>query len=66
MIIENKSYTGEDIEILNSIASDHLFMLAMQTNYWKNNIIFKNYFWKKTKKNTKPKKPDTEQLNSKN
>ena len=35
MIIENKSYTGEDIENLNSIASDHLFMHAMQTNDWK-------------------------------
>ena len=30
MIIENKAYTGEDIENLNSIASDHLFMHAMQ------------------------------------
>ena len=35
MIIENKSFTGEDIENLNSIASDHLFMHAMQTNDWK-------------------------------
>ena len=35
MIIENKAYTGEDIENLNSIASDHLFMHAMQTNDWK-------------------------------
>ena len=35
MIIENKAYTGEDIENLNSIDSDHLFMHSMQTNDWK-------------------------------
>ena len=35
MIIKDTSFTGEDIENLNSIASDHLFMHAMQTNDWK-------------------------------
>ena len=37
MIIKDTSFTGEDIENLNSIASDHLFMHAMQTNDWKKN-----------------------------
>ena len=35
MIIKDTSFNGEDIENLNSIASDHLFMHAMQTNDWK-------------------------------